>query len=147
MSTQGRRGWKFWTVRILGALVVIQLVPYGRAHTNPPVVKEPAWDTPETRELVRAACFDCHSNETRWPRYSWVAPSSWLTEWDVNTARSHLNFSEFQRPQRHAKDAAEQVRTGEMPQTSYTWFHKSARLSAADRERLAVAFERMFGRQ
>ena len=46
---------------------VMQLVPYGRAHTNPPVIAEPAWDSPRTRELAARACFDCHSNETKWP--------------------------------------------------------------------------------
>lgn len=43
--------------------VLIQLVPFGRQHTNPPVIGEPAWDSPQTRELTRRACFDCHSNE------------------------------------------------------------------------------------
>jgi hypothetical protein len=43
--------------------VAIQLVPFGRQHTNPPVVQEPAWDSPQTRELTRRACFDCHSND------------------------------------------------------------------------------------
>ena len=132
-------------VWLFGLLLVIQLVPYGRHHTNPPVVQEPAWDAPATRTLVQAACFDCHSNETRWPAYAQVAPVSWLVQRDVNEGRAHLNFSEWQRTQRHAGDAAEEVRSGDMPQTYYTWLHAPARLSAADRERLASTFEKMFG--
>jgi hypothetical protein len=44
-------------------LILIQLVPFGRQHTNPPVVQEPNWDSPQTRQLAVRACFDCHSNE------------------------------------------------------------------------------------
>ena len=126
-------------------LVAMQLVPYGRAHTNPPLVAEPAWDKPAVRELVKQACFDCHSNETRWPAYASLAPSSWLVQNDVDGGRAHLNFSEWQRPQRHAKDAAEQVRSKEMPPWYYTMLHPPARLSDADRAGLAIAFEKMFG--
>jgi mono/diheme cytochrome c family protein len=45
------------------AFLLLQLVPYGRAHDNPPVVQEPNWDSPQTRELAQRACFDCHSND------------------------------------------------------------------------------------
>jgi mono/diheme cytochrome c family protein len=126
-------------------LVVIQLVPYGRRHTNPPVVAEPAWDRPATRELVSQACFDCHSNETRWPAYASAAPSSWLVQNDVDGGRAHLNFSEWQRSQRHAKDAADEVRTKDMPPWYYAILHPKARLSDADRAQLVTAFEKMFG--
>jgi hypothetical protein len=140
-----RRSWKGFVKGTIVLLAVIQLVPYGRAHTNPPVVQEPTWDSPETRALARVACFDCHSNETRWPAYSFVAPVSWLVQNDVNGGRARLNVSEFQRSQRHAPDASEEVRTGDMPLWSYTLLHAKARLSAADRERLARGLEQMFG--
>jgi hypothetical protein len=58
---------------VLGLL--IQLIPYGHNHTNPPVNAEPNWDSPETRTLAQRACFDCHSNETRWPWHSNIALS------------------------------------------------------------------------
>ena len=64
--------------------ILIQLIPFGRVHTNPPKAGEPAWNSPSTRELVRRTCFDCHSNETTWPWYSNVAPASWLLQRDVN---------------------------------------------------------------
>jgi hypothetical protein len=83
---------------IVGVVVLfglIQLVPYGRDHTNPPVVAEPAWDSPQTRALAVRACFDCHSNETVWPWYSNVAPASWLVQRDVDDGRRRLNWSEW----------------------------------------------------
>jgi hypothetical protein len=64
--------------------VLIQLVPFGRDHTNPVVTAEPRWDSPVTRELADRACFDCHSNETEWPWYAGVAPVSWLVYRDVS---------------------------------------------------------------
>ena len=68
---------------IVGLFLLLQLVPYGRTHSNPPTVVEPAWDSPRTRELAVRACFDCHSNQTRWPWYRMAHPQADLTpaEW------------------------------------------------------------------
>lgn len=132
---------------VIGAFILMQVVPYGRRHINPPVVQEPQWDSAATRAMVKGACFDCHSNETEWPRYANVAPSSWLVQNDVDNGRRHLNFSEWQNTQRHAKDAAEQVRTKEMPLSYYLPLHPTAKLTDAEREQLAAAFERMFGKK
>ena len=63
---------------LAGLFLAIQFVPYGRDHSNPPVIGEPTWNSPETRALAVRACFDCHSNETVWPWYSNIAPVSWL---------------------------------------------------------------------
>lgn len=132
---------------ILGTLLAVQLVPYGRDHTNPPVIGEPMWDAPETRALARQACFDCHSNETEWPAYSSIAPVSWLVQHDVNEGRSVLNFSEWPRPQKEAKEASKEVVEGDMPPVSYTWLHAQARLNAPDRDRLAKGLARTLGAQ
>jgi hypothetical protein len=64
----------------LGAVVVfvlLQAVPYGWSHSNPPVTANAPWPSPQAESLARAACYDCHSNETEWPFYSYVAPMSW----------------------------------------------------------------------
>lgn len=116
--------------------LLLQLVPFGHDHTNPPVVKEPQWSSPAVAELVRRTCYDCHSNESRWPWYAYIAPVSWLVVRDVTEGREHLNFSEFDRPQRHAGDAAEEYREGEMPPWFYLPLHSEARLSASERETL-----------
>ena len=55
---------KIVVIVLLVGFLLIQLVPYGRAHDNPAVVSEPNWDSPETRALAERACFDCHSNES-----------------------------------------------------------------------------------
>ena len=65
---------------LLFAFVALQLVPYGRAHDSPRVGREPPWDSPGPRELAVRACFDCHGNESAWPRYSGIAPTSWLVQ-------------------------------------------------------------------
>jgi mono/diheme cytochrome c family protein len=114
-----------------------QLVPYGRDFTNPPVVREPVWDSRETREIVARACFDCHSNETTWPGYARIAPGSWLIARDVAEGREHLNFSEWNQPQEHAKEAADVVREKEMPPLQYLVLHPEARLADSERDRLA----------
>jgi mono/diheme cytochrome c family protein len=131
-----RRVVRLSLLSIVGLLVLIQLVPYGRDHTNPPASAEPAWDSARTRALADAACFDCHSNETRWPWYTNVAPFSWLTQNDVDNGREALNFSEWDRPQEEAGEAAEAVMEGEMPPRAYTWLHPDAKLSAEERDAL-----------
>ena len=124
-------------IALVVALVALQLVPYGRRHTNPPGHVEPAWDAPATRALAVRACYDCHSNETEWPAYASIAPVSWLVQHDVEEGRAALNFSEWTRPQKEAKEAAKEVREGEMPPAAYKLIHAHARLSAADLDRLA----------
>ncbi|MBX3248686.1 MAG: heme-binding domain-containing protein [Myxococcales bacterium] len=121
----------------IGLFLVAQLVPYGRAHTNPPVVQEPAWDRPATRALAVRACFDCHSNETRWPWYAHVAPMSWLVQRDVDVGRRVMNFSEWNRRYEEADEAAETVLEGEMPLGVYLLLHPSARLSVDEKRALA----------
>jgi hypothetical protein len=132
-------------VAALALLGIMQLVPYGGDHTNPPLRVEPPWDNAQTRELARRACFDCHSNETRWPWYSNIAPVSWLVQRDVENGRAHLNFSEWNRPQRHAKDAAAEVRKGEMPLWFYVPLHAEARLTANEKEMLIRGLEATAG--
>jgi hypothetical protein len=132
-------GW----IALAGVLLLIaaQVLPFGRDHVNPPVRKEPPWDAPGTRDLAVRACFDCHSNQTVWPWYSHVAPVSWLVWSDVMRGRKELNFSEWDRPQREAREAAGTVRKGSMPPWYYPW----ARLTAAERQALARGLEATVG--
>ena len=127
----------------LVVFVVIQLVPYGLRHPNPPVVAEPAWPDARTEELARTACYDCHSNETDWPLYSYVAPMSWLVRWDVERGRDELNFSEWDEFSGEAHDAAELVADGSMPLGRYVLLHRDADLSADEQVELAAALARL----
>jgi hypothetical protein len=115
---------------------LLQLVPYGRNHTNPPTVAEPAWDSSQTRSLAVRACFDCHSNESVWPWYSNVAPVSWLVYRDVMEGRSRMNFSEWNRQQPGTGEITAIIQEGEMPPAIYTPMHPSARLTSAEKEQL-----------
>jgi Haem-binding domain len=117
-------------------VVAMQLVPFGRNHENPPVVQEPAWSAPEVRQLAVAACYDCHSNETKWPWYTWVAPMSWLVYHDVEDGRKHMNFSEWDRKQKDAHEAPEMVEEGEMPPWFYLPVHPEAKLTADEKAQL-----------
>jgi hypothetical protein len=128
----------FGLLGLLGLFVLLQLVPYGRAHDNPPVVQEPNWDSPETRALAVRACYDCHSNESVWPWYSNVAPISWLVQRDVDEGRQHLNFSEWGsgREAERERELVEVVSEGEMPPAIYLLQHSNARLTDAEKQQL-----------
>lgn len=124
---------------------VIQLVPYGRNHANPPLVQEPAWDSPQTRETFFRVCKNCHSNGTEWPWYGSVAPLSWLVQSDVGEGRSKFNVSEWQRPKNKGDEAAGEVRNGDMPPWYYRPLHPEARLTAGEGAAFAQGLARTFG--
>jgi hypothetical protein len=139
------KGLALGVVAVACLFAVMQLVPYGRAHSNPPVVQEPAWSSPRTRELAIRACFDCHSNETRWPTYADVAPFSWVLQKDVEAGRSVLNFSEWTRPNDLAAEAGASVIRRDMPPRSYRMMHGHAQLTDAETEELARGLDATFG--
>jgi len=136
-----------WGVRAFVALGVvfalIQLIPYGRDHANPPVTQEVRWDSARTRELALGACYDCHSSLTVWPWYTNVAPASWLIYGDVQDGRETLDFSEWDRPQEaETSDIVEVVRDGSMPPFQYKPLHPAGRLTTTERDELAQGLER-----
>jgi hypothetical protein len=123
---------KKWTgILVIVFIVVIQLWPVER--TNPPVrsdIQAPA----NVKGVLRTACYDCHSNETVWPWYGYIAPVSWLLAHDVSEARSELNFSEWgSMPARDRFSATnhiwKMVEAGEMPLLMYRLIHPDSRLS------------------
>ena len=115
------------------ALAVMQLVPV--SHENPPVQTTVQWDSPQTEALWNRACADCHSNETKWPWYSYVAPASWLTASHIQSGRRKFNISE-PLTGREADDAGEQIRDGNMPLPDYQILHPEARLTDSERDQL-----------
>ncbi len=120
---------------------LVQLVPYSHNHTNPAVIKEPAWDSPQTRALAVRACYDCHSNETQWPWYTNIAPFSWLIQSDVDRGRRTLNFSDWNGASRREREIGNQISSGEMPPFFYTPLHPSANLSAAEKQQLITGLQ------
>jgi hypothetical protein len=156
---------------VLIGFIAIQFIPVNR--TNPPVVQEPNWNSPQTRALAERACFDCHSNETRWPWYSKVAPVSWMVAHDVEEGRAALNLSEWgSRPAGEqgegggeegegaeygeaegskggegieVDEIAEVIAEGEMPLWYYLVMHPEARLSQAETKALITGLQTTFG--
>jgi hypothetical protein len=131
---------------VIGLFAVMQIIPYGRTHDNPPTIKEPAWDSPRTRELTVRACFNCHSNETKWPWYANVAPMSWVVQFDVATARDVINFSEWNRTYALAPYSVQSLITGNMPTAKYRMAHPEADLNAEETRELAAGLEATLGK-
>ena len=127
------------------ACVVSQVLALGGEQTNPPVLAEPTWDRPRTRELFMLACGDCHSNETAWPWYSKIAPVSWLIQRDVEEGRAVLNVSEWGRGENEAGEAAEIFANGEMPPRQFLILHPEARFNSGERQKLYQGLVATFG--
>jgi len=132
-------------ILVLGA---IQLVPYGRHHTNPPDGTQAAFDSPQTRALAERACYDCHSNHTQWPWYASLAPISWRIQRHVDEGRDKLNFTAFDAGNEKMADAAgeasESITKGDMPPADYLLLHPEARLSASEKAALAKGLDVTF---
>jgi hypothetical protein len=126
---------------VIGALfLAIQFVPVDRSN---PAVQTQVPASAEARAVLKKACYDCHSNETVWPWYSYVAPISWLVSKDVVEGRQELNFSTWNLYSAEAQregmgESVEKVQEGEMPLWFYTPLHPAANLSAADKAVLAA---------
>lgn len=143
METKPKR--KLWLVlgMIVGigviVFIVLQFLPIGSKPSNPPVLAEPTWDSPQTRALAKRACFDCHSNETVWPWYSYIAPVSWLVTKDATEGRQRLNFSEWGKTRAgraRADEVVELIQSGEMPLPIYLSMHPEANLSPTEKQQL-----------
>jgi len=125
-----RRIFKIFLFLIFLALIGIQFVEVNR--NNPPVtgdLQAPA----QVKEILKPSCYDCHSNETKWPWYSYVAPISWFVANDVEEGRKHLNFSEWekypsQKKEESKREIWEEVRDDKMPMAIYTYTRPSAKL-------------------
>ncbi len=121
-------------VAAVAVFALIQAVPYGRSHHNGAIVAEPAWPQDQTRSLVVRACFDCHSNEVKYPWYSNVAPVSWILSQHVSDGRAAVNFSNLAVGGEGAGNVIETIRDGSMPPGYFTRFglHGQAKLSKAE---------------
>jgi hypothetical protein len=140
-----RRTWAFLATALVIALA-LQFV--GPARTNPRqdadlTLERQAPMPAHVADLVRRACYDCHSHDTRWPWYSRVAPVSWLVVHDVNTGRAHMNFSTWGAYHRFERadlldKSCDLVASGAMPLPRYTWLHPDARLAPPEVEALCA---------
>lgn len=124
---------------LVAIVLVIQVVRPSRA--NPPVDPKGTLQAhvevpPDVDALLTRACADCHSNSTRWPWYSQVAPVSWLLANDVNEGREHLNFSDWEKRHHHEESPfdqiCKQIRDGDMPPWYYKPLHPESRLTPGE---------------
>jgi len=139
-----RKKLKWIFVGLVAVFALAQLA--NPPHTNPPVVPGhdlmAAHPPPEpVAALLHAACYDCHSQETKWPWYSRIAPVSWLVASDVTEGRKHMNLSDWpQASPEHAvkqlERISEQVDYKDMPPAKYTLLHPEARLTPDQRQQL-----------
>lgn len=138
-------------IALLVGFIIIQFFPIDK--TNPPVNKGMDFlvikKTPEDiTALVRNSCYDCHSNESKYPWYSNIAPFSWLLKNHIDEGRHELNFSLFStyEPKRQARklqESIEMIEQDEMPLESYLLMHPEAKLSAENKKALMAYFKRI----
>lgn len=134
-----------WGAKIATAVVIVfagmQAIPVDRR--NPPVdssrtIFASEAMPPGIAAVLRRSCQDCHSNQTHWPWYSYVAPTSWMVASDVHKARRQMNFSEWagyseKKREERLNGICEQVINGDMPEGKYAIIHHSARVSEDER--------------
>ncbi len=135
----------FW---IAMAFLGIQLIPVDRE--NKPINRKDNFvdinKTPDdVKVILKNACYDCHSNETKYPSYSYVAPISWTVKDHINEGREHLNFSEWGSYNKELKQNAVEktistVKNLEMPMPSYIGYHPKANLTTQQRKMLEKYF-------
>ncbi len=128
---------------LAGVFVVLQLVPYGHDHGAPASTKRAVLE-PAAARVFAGACGDCHSNATRWPWYTNVAPASLLVVNDVKGGRDHMNLSRWDKPQPELDEVVHTVDGGDMPPVQYKLVHGDARLSTAERRTLIAGFRALY---
>ena len=140
---------KYLLYALVAFLVIAQFFRIDK--TNPE--SDPADDfivlnnpSPEMANLIKAACYDCHSNETKYPWYTNVAPISWWIKGHINHAKEHLNFSEWaaydaKKADHKLEECVEWAGDGRMPLKSYVWMHKEAKMTDAQRKEMVDWFE------
>ena len=134
------RIFRWVVIVVMCGLIVAQF--YRPAKTNPAIdpsqsVESRLQITPPVGAIMNRSCNDCHSNKTRWPWYSNVAPVSWLLVSDVNEARQNMNFSEWGRYTKSDVDGllkriCREVKSGGMPLPIYKPLHPGSKLSTED---------------
>ena len=131
---------KIVAIVLVVAFIAIQFVPVKRDNPRgPDTFAAPA----EVKEIVKRSCYDCHSNQTFWPWYTYFAPASWIASGHVHEAREHLNFINWEKmspeEQAHAAhEMAEEVEDGEMPPSMYLLFHTEAKIGEEHEKALAT---------
>jgi hypothetical protein len=127
---------------VLAIAIVLGMLLYPMPRTNPPVETE-VLAPDAVREILHRACYDCHSNETRWPWYAHVPPIKFFVVDHVEEGRRHMNFSTWNRfsakkRDKRLREVMEEIDENKMPLPSYLRLHPDAELSEMDKELLRI---------
>ena len=141
MSKKKRLIW----YSIIGIIILMQVYPVSQPKVtldNPNDLLVTTKVPDEVAIMLKTACYDCHSNETIYPWYSYVAPVKWLVNRDTRVGREELNFSNWAAMNKMDQasvlsDISDEVSEGEMPMKIYPIMHAEAKLSDADRQAIA----------
>ena len=144
-----RKLWRTIILVLLLIFVLIQFIPIDRSapEVNPGEDFLNSYEMPvEFMTLVRDACYDCHSNESEYPWYSYVAPVSFWIQNHIDHGRKHLNYSiwteyEIDKRMHKLEEMMDMVEEKEMPLSSYVWGHPEARLTDEQRAKLVDWFD------
>lgn len=137
--------WKIILIVLIGLFVLIQVFPVSKPESradNPADLIASGNVDPEIANMLKTACYDCHSFETKYPWYSHLAPVKWLVIRDINEGRKDLNFSDWMLMDPMAQlemldEISTEVMSGEMPMKIYPLMHPEAKLSDADRQKIS----------
>ena len=129
-------------VLIAAIVLPVLLVLISGSRTNPAIARQINWDSAKTKALFYRACADCHSNETKWPWYTYVAPISWFVIDHVNEGRESFNISA--KDLGEAEEAASMVEEGEMPLSNYLLMHPEADLTDEEKAALIDGLDKTF---
>ncbi|MBL7739242.1 MAG: heme-binding domain-containing protein [Chitinophagaceae bacterium] len=129
---------------LLLALIVIQFIHPKRNKASgeqPNYIGKVHAVPGDVKLILDKACNDCHSNNTKYPWYSKLQPVDWWLDKHIQDGKKHLNYDEYTnrslRYQYHKmEETIEMVKEGEMPLNSYTWVHKDAKLTDAEKNTL-----------
>ncbi len=113
-------------------------------YDNPPIINEPKWDSEKTKLTFDNLCADCHSNNSRYPWYSYVPPVSFLVHYDIAEGREKFNISEYNYDD--GIKAAHEFDKGEMPIRAYTLIHDDPALYGQERTDFFKGLEATFGK-
>jgi Haem-binding domain len=135
---------RYTALFLLGALIVIQFFRPKKNKQEGEAVNHisKAYAIPDdVNTILKKACYDCHSNNTRYPWYANIQPVGWWLADHIKGAKKELNFSEFasynqRRQYRKMEEVVDEVKEGGMPLNSYTWIHKDARLTDDEKNKV-----------
>ena len=136
-------------ILIVGAGIQLIPVPINQSDETPETDFLQTVEAPvNIQQMVKASCYDCHSNNTNYPWYGRVRPFAWLLQEHIREGKDELNFSTFQdysgRMKREKiRSMISQVRDGEMPLQEYLWMHPEAKLSEVETKQLIDFFENL----